>query len=458
MARKKVFDSIQVRFILVSISLSLMTVLGAGGILIWQLRWHLLIKYSQKHIEKVDNFHRDIEIYQKEFPAKQVIDQAIQNNATYTHFIRVTNSRGEILGVSEHPPPVFPDYPPIHPYFVSLQGRTYIRCGQPLELPGVSARVETVSDVTRTAQIYQNFLKTLCLAGTGSVVIAGSLGWIATRVSLSPLRKISRVTQRISLQTLAEVRLMLEDFPVELKQLTETLNEMLNRLARSWVREKELLSTISRELHSPTIIVQHGLENTLSRPDNLTSLQIEGLGVALEESRRVSRMLDDLQDITRIESGIYHLQMEPICLRSLFQEIYAMAQRLGSTRVILDCPDTKVMVRADRDRLKQVLLNFITNAIRYSDPEAPITLRIAQAETRVLLQVQDQGIGIPKEAQQQIFERFYSFSVARSRSQGGVGLGLAISKMLVESMGGEILLESTPGVGSTFSVALPLLF
>lgn len=457
MSKTKILDSIQSRFLWVSISLSLITVLSAGGILIWQLRWHLLVKYSQKHGEKVENFHRDIEIYQKKLPAQQVIEQAIQNNASYTHFIRVTNSAGEILAVSDHPPPLFEGYPPINPYFVSQHGKTYIRCGQPLVLPGTIARVETVSDVTRTAQVYQTFLKTLVLAGGGSVMGAGILGWLTIGLSLSPLRKISQVTQRISLKTLAEVRLMLDDFPIELKQLTETFNEMLNRLSRSWMREKELLSIISRELHSPTTMMQHSIENSLNRRDNLTPPQLEGLEIALEESRRVSRMLDDLQDIARIESGLYHLQMQSICVRSLFEDLYAIAQRLGSNPIVLDCTESKIMVRADRDRLKQVLLNFMTNAIRYSDPESPITLRCSQTQTQALLQVQDQGIGIPKEAQEQIFERFYSFSVARSRSQGGIGLGLAISKMLVESMGGQILLDSTPGVGSTFSVALPLL-
>ncbi|MFQ3612557.1 MAG: ATP-binding protein, partial [Cyanobacteriota bacterium] len=150
------------------------------------------------------------------------------------------------------------------------------------------------------------------------------------------------------------------------------------------------------------------------------------------------------------------MQMKPLRLDWFLEEIAALSKQLGPNPIFVENHPTPLTVMADWDRLKQVMLNLISNAIRYSDPGAPITLRLKESASQALIQVQDQGIGIPLDQQSRIFERFHSVSTSRSRQQGGIGLGLTIAKAFVENMRGQISVESAPGKGSTFTITLPL--
>lgn len=197
------------------------------------------------------------------------------------------------------------------------------------------------------------------------------------------------------------------------------------------------------------------LQSVLRRGTNLTEIQRDALETAASEADRTIRLLQDLLDLARADTGHLHLHMESFLLNDLVVEVVGMAQQYSNRVIMIETRSGFVEVKADRNRLKQVLLNLIDNAIKYSDPSQPVTLKLGQQGEQAIIQVCDQGIGIPLQHQTRIFERFYRVDEARVRSSGGYGLGLSIVKTIVNSMGGSVTVRSKLGEGSTFTVTLP---
>lgn len=454
----RISRSLQWQLMLVSVTTAVVALSGAGGIVVWRMHHMLLVEAEREHSFDVEQFHRSVQSYLGELSTQEALQQAVDQYSLPNRGIRVTIPSQDLhVESSTFQPPAPPGPPPLMPQIIHYQGQTLIRCGQPIALGDqTEARVETITDVTGSARVYRMFVTTLLISGGGSMVLVALLGLFAVRHSLRPLRKMSTLSSMVSTDTLQEARLVLEDTPTEMADLAEAFNDMLNRLSRAWEHERHLLGTISHELRTPLAIVQGYLESTLRRGENLNPVQQENLAIAQEECRRIIRMLKDLLDLARVESGTIHLQLKPICLNEVLREMSVLAQQLGANPIQIDLPEALIWAKADRDRLKQVLLNLITNAIRYSDSDTAITLHLKRQDERALLQVADQGIGIPEDKLPYLFQRFYSVSEARSRSQGGVGLGLAISKALVEQMRGQIMVMSQEGIGSTFTIALPI--
>ena len=147
--------------------------------------------------------------------------------------------------------------------------------------------------------------------------------------------------------------------------------------------------------------------------------------------------------------------MESLLLNDLVVEVIGMAQQYSNRAIMIEEQSGLVEVKADSNRLKQVLLNLIDNAIKYSDPSQPVTLNLEQQGEHAIIQVCDRGQGIPLQHQTRIFERFYRVDEARARSSGGYGLGLSIVKTIVNGMGGSVTVRSKVGEGSIFTVILP---
>lgn len=452
-------DSLQVRLIFISMFTAMLALAGAGGMVTWRLHRELITKAKQDHEHSVELFHQDVEKYQQETSSRQALSLVVEKYSSPNRSIQVTDASGELLVKdSQLALNLLLNEPaPLEPRIVHVDDQTLVRCSQPITLQDQSqVRVETITDVTRPTQIYRNFVRTITLSGAGMVLLISTLGIWAIRRSLHPLGNMCVLSDTISADTLSQARLVLENPPEEVSDLAAAFNGMLNRLSRSWAHEQELLSTISYELRTPLAMVQSHIESLLRRSDNLTEIQIENLKTSLEETQRITRLLKELLDLTRLETGALHLNMEVLSLNSLIESMGSMASLLGPNPIEVEVPKEQLQAMVDRDRLKQVLLNLLTNAIRYSPPTAPIVLRLIRSADTAVLQVQDQGIGIPDDKLERIFDRFYSVSEARSRQHGGFGLGLAITKALVESMRGRITVESKVNVGSTFSIILPI--
>ncbi len=452
-------NSLQTRLMVVSISTSVLALAGAGGLATWQLHQDLFMRTKQDHTRSVIQFHQDVETYQEHHSPDTAISRAVAKYSRSNRWLRVRDANGTLLAASPelalYEPLPFPvEYDPV---FLQFRQHTFIRCGQPIELVDRSTvYLETLTDVTDSAAVYRSFLQMLTVSGMTVIGIVVVGGMIAIRRSLLPLGNMSQLSNMISTDNLPDARLMLEKPPTEVRDLAEAFNGMLNRLSQAWGAERQLLNTISHELRTPLAIVQGYIEGTLRRGQNLTEEQTANLGISLEEVHRIERLLKDLLDLARVEAGTVHLNLELIDLNEILYDLGSSAQHLGPHPIQVNVPPNAIIVKTDRDRLKQVLLNLITNAIRYSDPESPIVLRLEIRQGRAVIQVQDHGIGISAEQQARIFERFYRVSEARNRAQGGVGLGLAITKALVEMMRGTISVQSEVGKGSTFTVLLPI--
>jgi two-component system sensor histidine kinase VicK len=182
------------------------------------------------------------------------------------------------------------------------------------------------------------------------------------------------------------------------------------------------------------------------------------LGVISSEADRMTRIVKDLLTLTRLDYNRMEMHMEPMDLRELGQKAaQAMEGQATGQGLTLKCdlPDSLPMVVGDAERIQQVIINIITNAIKYNKPQGSITITGGTEGEQVFLRVEDTGIGVPKEDLKRLFERFYRVDKARSRESGGTGLGLAIAKQIVESHGGSIGFDSEHGKGSVVTLYLP---
>jgi signal transduction histidine kinase len=239
----------------------------------------------------------------------------------------------------------------------------------------------------------------------------------------------------------------------------------LGLLLRDITREKEidelksqLLSTVSHELRTPLASIK-GFATTLLREDvdwDETSRR-EFLSIIDEESDRLTELISNLLDMSRVEAGILRVEPEPTDLRPIIQETAAEFQMMTRSHDIhIHLPQTLPMVKADPRRARQVLRNLVENAIKYSPDGGDILISTQVNRDQVQTSVADQGIGIDAQQLKHVFDRFYQVDSASTRKVGGSGLGLSICKAIIEAHQGEIWVESQPGVGSTFHFTLPL--
>jgi signal transduction histidine kinase len=315
--------------------------------------------------------------------------------------------------------------------------------------------VYIVQDVTADQQALVSALQGLITIAILTKIAMLLLLWFRVDRLLHPLSEINRLAGEISADDLSEVRLNFEQAPSEMRDLAQTFNLLLSRLSDSWERQRQFVGDASHELRTPLTIVLGYLQSLLRRSPNLTETQREALETATSETERTVRLLQDLLDLARADSGQLRFRIGPLLLNDLLDEVIAMAGQV-SDRMLMVEAKMLVEIQADRDRLKQVLINLIDNAIHYSKPHQPVIVRLSTVEQKACIQVCDQGVGIPLTDQMRVFERFYRVDEARSRTTGGTGLGLSIAKSLVEGMGGDLTLQSKPNEGSTFSIYLPL--
>ena len=244
---------------------------------------------------------------------------------------------------------------------------------------------------------------------------------------------------------------------MEVMQLGRNYNALLQRLSDAWTQQRQFVSAVSHELRTPLTIVQGYVQRTIRRGDNLTEGQVKGLRTAEEESIRMRRLLDDLLDLSRSDFGHLDIRTVPVDLTDQLEQVADLARSTLQRPLELILPEEleqrSIEVKADPARLRQVLLDLIENADKYSPPERPIRLELHSTGSGARIAVIDQGIGIPEDEQETVFERFKRGSNAAEKT--GSGLGLSVVKLLVEGMGGRIELRSRLGDGSCFTVAFP---
>ena len=345
---------------------------------------------------------------------------------------------------------------PMKPKVVKVDNRYFIWCRDSFSIRGkVIGSISIAQDITRDQMMFFAMLQGVGVASVLVVIIMAGAIAVYIQRSLKPLRQLSQMTEVISVDDLGKAQLYLYNAPSEVKQLADTCNMMLSRLSDSWEKERQFVSNISHELRTPLTIVHGYLQSVLRRQQNLTEIQKEALQTAASEAENTISLLQSLLELARADHGNLHLNIESCILNDLVSEVVEMADKYSDRNIKVEAPSVLIEVKADSHRLKQVLLNLIDNAVKYSEAGTPITLKLSRDKDEGCVQVCDMGYGISLQHQSRIFERFYRVDEARNRA-GGTGLGLSIVKTLVEGMGGKVSVRSKLSEGSVFTVCLPV--
>ena len=301
----------------------------------------------------------------------------------------------------------------------------------------------------------------LGLVGVGvlALLLAGGVAWAVAGSALRPIASITRTARAIALSRSFTRRLdELTDGKShdELRQLGVTFNEMLASLEDAHRTQQRFVADASHELRAPLTAVRANLELLERQGDDLPACERRALvKAAADESARMSRLVADLLSLARADAGqrIQHGRVE---FDRLLLEVYGEARLLAKEVKLTIEEIDEVTLEGDRDRLKQLILILVDNAVRYTTAGGEVRLSLHKDNTTATLEVDDTGIGISAEDLPHIFGRFYRADKARARDTAGTGLGLPIAKWIVEQHGGEIAVESSLGNGATFTVSLPL--
>ncbi|MDP2952806.1 MAG: ATP-binding protein, partial [Chloroflexota bacterium] len=299
--------------------------------------------------------------------------------------------------------------------------------------------------------------RSLWLAGVLAGAIALAVGLLLTHQIVSPVRRLRRAAQRVASGDFSQrVPVSSGD---EIGELATSFNAMAETLARNEEQRRHLMADIAHELRTPLTVLQGNLE---AMQDGVIAASPEKLATLHQEAQLLSRLVDDLGTLSLAEEGQLKLNLAPTDLGKLIQSVVAgietSAEEKGISVKLDIAPDVPPAL-ADGDRIAQLLRNLLSNALRYTHQGGSITvsLKPAQALPQGGLEVivTDTGEGIPPQALPHIFDRFYRVDSSRSRATGGAGIGLAVVKGLVETQGGQVWAESTPGQGSAFHFTMP---
>lgn len=286
------------------------------------------------------------------------------------------------------------------------------------------------------------------------VALAG--GWFLAGRALKPVEAITQAAQRIAAGDLSQ-RLTVPRSSDEIGRLAVTFNDMIARLDDSFQQVRRFSADASHELRTPLTVMKGETELALRRPRSAEDYRLV-LESSLEEIDRMSRIVDELLFLARADLGEVRMESKPVRLDTLMEDIQRQATVLGQEQQVQVAVGAiePVTVLGDELRLRELILNLVDNAIKYSHRGGKVELALKRDRNVARLSVVDNGIGIPPEAQARIFDRFYRTGDARTHYKKGTGLGLSICKWIAEAHQGRIEVQSTIGQGSQFTVVLPL--
>ena len=318
---------------------------------------------------------------------------------------------------------------------------------------GVLLFVSPVQEmVTSLNQVQQQLLRVFVMVAIAALVVA----MVFSRVITRPITALNRTIQRMGKGDLsARVRVRGTG---EMRQLAESYNAMAEQLERLDRSRNQFVSNASHELKTPLATMKILLESLIYQPDMPAELRAEFMQDVNHEIDRLTSIITDLLTLTQMDSTRMELHPAMVDLSGLVEETLRLltpaAEQRGQALTGSVVPGCTLV--ADRSKLGQIIYNLTENALKYTPDGGEIAVTLTTEGRMAVLSVSDNGVGIPREDLNHIFERFYRVDKARSRETGGTGLGLSIVRQLVTLHKGVITVDSTPGVGSTFTVRLPM--
>ncbi|MEZ4671150.1 MAG: HAMP domain-containing sensor histidine kinase [Anaerolineae bacterium] len=313
----------------------------------------------------------------------------------------------------------------------------------------VGASLETINQATNRLSLF--------MLGGGILAMLASLGlgyWLSNR-TLKPINALSQAADGIVTAKDLETRLDWKGPMDELGRLTVVFNRMMDRLEQLFNAQRRLVADVSHELRTPLTAIRGNLD--LIRHYGMDDTSLEAMQ---SEAARMSRMVDDLLLLARADYGNLALDMTEVDLDTVVTDVFKEARILAKDKhLVIKMPELEPLrIQGNADRLKQLLLNLVSNAIKFTPDGGQVSISLRQEDDCAILKVSDTGIGIQPDDLEHIFDRFYRADTSRTRvhSTDGSGLGLAIAKWISEAHNGTIEAHSIPGQQTTFTVRIPL--
>ena len=318
---------------------------------------------------------------------------------------------------------------------------------------GAAAAMVVGRPMDNIASAQGALLQTLLVVGPLTLLLSAGGGLFLARRAMKPIDRMVQTAREIEETDLAgRIDVRSDD---ELGRLGRTINAMLDRLERAFTRQRQFTADASHELRTPLSVIEAEATLALRRERSAEDYRA-ALATIAEEAVGMNRLIDQLLSLARADEGGSRFVVELLDLTALCAEVVNALKPVGDERGVLVrlADEGLATVRGDRVQLRRLIANLVENAIRYTEGGGTVTASVAVDDGKARLTVRDTGIGIPPEHLPHLFERFYRVHLARSREDGGAGLGLALCKAIVDAHGGSIGVESEDGVGTVFTVTL----
>jgi heavy metal sensor kinase len=403
----------------------------------------------------------------EDYVTKEITEQ--YSPETNSRFIRITRADGKRLFLSGPPkdasfrPGLVPA--PVLPMTQEFSREVEMSDEHELLLHGLPFKaadgtqflIEVAAPYNQIEAVLNGLLLTFALGLPLIVAVAIGGGYVLMRRALRPVDEIRQKAAQITSRNLSE-RLPVVHTGDELERLATDLNHMIERLEESFQQVNRFSADASHELRTPLTVLQGGLEAIAQKEHNLPAEVRDTIGSALEETQRLAKIVESLLAISRLETGEARVQLGRLDFAELVCTTADQMRLLAEEKHIsLSCDGTEpVQVEADPARLKQVVVNLLDNAVKYTPEGGSVIITVNSQNGRAVLEMEDTGLGISASDLPHIFERFYRADKARSRQMGGAGLGLSIVRSICTAHGGQVTVTSTEGSGSRFRIELPL--
>jgi heavy metal sensor kinase len=303
--------------------------------------------------------------------------------------------------------------------------------------------------------IQRSLLTVLIWGAITAILIIGLAVWLSTKRALAPLENVSQTARQITRTGDLTRRISYQGYPEdEVGQLIQAFNQTLERLEILFNSQQRFIADVSHDLRTPLTVIK-GNVDLIRRLGCKEEEIFDSIDV---EVKRLTRMVEDLLLIAQAETGRLPLDKQDLALDTLLLEVLDQAYVLAEGKLDLQLIEIdQVMICGDHDRIKQAILNLISNAIKYTPPGGAVRISLEKKQGQAVISVEDTGPGIPEEDLPHIFERFYRVEKSRTRGEdAGFGLGLSIAYWIINRHQGEIEVETEMGEGSIFRVILPL--
>jgi len=464
--------SIHVRLILWYTVLVIFTSVGFGAYTYQSLRQRLYDEMKETLTRRVEHVRDDvlthITTYTPDALKREIQD--VYSPEENDRFIRISNSDGSTLYVSGSPRDKNFDpsrIPLPKDYTAKVSERMeQLRSSEKLllvgfitPLAGNNYVVEMGAPIDQIDSALRKLIITLLIGLPVIIIIAVAGGSLLIRRALHPVETIRATAEQITFSNLRQ-RLPVAATGDALEHLAKTLNQMLERLDLAYQQASRFSADASHELRTPLTIMRSELESIEStmHAGQLPLAIRERIGSVLEEAERLSGIVEGLFAIARLDAGEAKIGHEAFDLAALVRSTVEQMQLLAEEKrisILIDAPGP-VFVAGDAARLKQVIVNLLDNAIKYTLAGGIITFSVFLEQAKAILRIKDNGIGIPSEELPHIFERFYRADKVRSRTTQGAGLGLSIVRAICQAHGGTAQVQSTEGTGTIVTIELPL--